>query len=172
MDNFKAVYRILSALEKAMDLPEFDIDQIGVAALGVSEKCWSRYIEMMRDVGYFKGATIQRANTGELMVDAQNICITLKGLEFLQENGIMRKVYNDALGRQRALIIGGKNLSAIKKIKCPCCGKGAVAEYEVCDFCSWENDPIQHEKPDYKGGANKMSLKEARNAYLNGKAVR
>ena len=89
MDNFKAVYRILSALEKAMDLPEFDIDQIGVAALGVSEKCWSRYIEMMRNVGYFKGATIQRANTGELMADAQSICITQKGLEYLQENGIM-----------------------------------------------------------------------------------
>ena len=26
MDNFKAVYKILSALEKAMDYPEFDIN--------------------------------------------------------------------------------------------------------------------------------------------------
>ena len=34
MDNFKAVYRILSALEKAMDLPEFDVGQIGPKALG------------------------------------------------------------------------------------------------------------------------------------------
>lgn len=29
MDNFKAVYKILSTLEKAMALPEFDISQIG-----------------------------------------------------------------------------------------------------------------------------------------------
>ena len=98
MDNFKAVYRILSALEKAMDLPDFDIDQIGAAALGVSEERWSRYIEMMCDVGYIKGATIQRSITGELMVDAQNIRITLKGLEYLQENGIMRKLYDAAKG--------------------------------------------------------------------------
>ena len=38
MDNFKAVYKILSALEKAMDLPEFDISQISASALGVSEQ--------------------------------------------------------------------------------------------------------------------------------------
>ena len=37
MDNFKGVYKILTALEKAMDLPAFNIDQIGPKALGVSE---------------------------------------------------------------------------------------------------------------------------------------
>lgn len=45
MDNFKAVYRILSALEKAMDYPAFDIEQIGAHALGVSDERWCRYIE-------------------------------------------------------------------------------------------------------------------------------
>lgn len=38
MDNFKAVYRILSTLEKAMDLPEFDVKQIGHATLGVTQE--------------------------------------------------------------------------------------------------------------------------------------
>ncbi len=38
MDNFKAVYKILTALEKAMDLPELDLDQIGADALGVSQE--------------------------------------------------------------------------------------------------------------------------------------
>lgn len=33
MGNFKAVYRILPALEKAMDLPGFDVQQIGHEAL-------------------------------------------------------------------------------------------------------------------------------------------
>ena len=41
MDNFKAVYKILTALEKAMDLPEFDINQIGYEALGVSKERWA-----------------------------------------------------------------------------------------------------------------------------------
>lgn len=43
VDNFKAVYRILSALEKAMDVPEFDVSQIRPDALGVSRQRWGRY---------------------------------------------------------------------------------------------------------------------------------
>ena len=45
MDNFKSVYKILTALEKAMDLPEFDISQVGPEALGVTQERWNRYIE-------------------------------------------------------------------------------------------------------------------------------
>lgn len=98
MDNFKAVYKILTALEKAMDYPEFDIMQIGPEALGVSKERWSRYLEMMADVGYIKGVSIKRDILGELCVDARNVRITLKGLEYLQENTVMRKIYNAAKG--------------------------------------------------------------------------
>ncbi len=98
MDNFKAVYRILSALEKSMDYPQFDTDQIGHEALGVTQERWGRYMEMMADVGYIKGVEIQRFITGETSVDARDIRITLKGLEYLQENGIMRKLYKAAKG--------------------------------------------------------------------------
>jgi len=37
MDNFKAVYKILVALEQATDLPKFDISTIGAERLRVSE---------------------------------------------------------------------------------------------------------------------------------------
>lgn len=98
MDNFKAVYRILSALKKAMDLPGFDVQQIGQEALGATHERWCRYMEMMADVGYITGVEIQRFITGETSVDARDIQITLKGLEYLQENGIMRKLYKAAKG--------------------------------------------------------------------------
>lgn len=98
MDNFKAVYKILASLEKAMDLPEFDVSQIGADALGVSKERWSRYIEMMADVGYIKGASVKRDVLGETYVDIRNVRITLKGLEYLQENSIMQKIYNAAKG--------------------------------------------------------------------------
>lgn len=98
MDNFKAVYKILTALEKAMDLPEFDIMQVGPDVLGVTQERWSRYLEMMADVGYIKGVSIHRDILGEIRVDAKNIRITLKGLEYLQENTLMRKIYNAAKG--------------------------------------------------------------------------
>ena len=98
LDNFKAVYKILSTLEKAMDLPEFDVSIIGADKLGVSDERWARYIEMMADVGYIKGVSISKDVTGSLNVDAENMRITLKGLEYLQENSIMQKIYKAAMG--------------------------------------------------------------------------
>ena len=98
MDNFKGVYKILTALERAMDLPAFNIDQIGPKALGVSEERWGRYIEMMADVGYIKGVSISRDVTGSTIVEAEDIRITLKGLAYLQENSIMQKLYRAAKG--------------------------------------------------------------------------
>ena len=98
MDNFKAVYKILTALEKAMDLPEFDINQIGYEALGVSKERWARYIEMMADVGYIKGVRVGYNINGDTMVEAHDMRITLKGLEYLQEDSIMQKLYKAAHG--------------------------------------------------------------------------
>lgn len=98
MDNFKAVYKILTALEKAMDLPEFDISQVGPEALGVTQERWNRYIEMMADVGYIKGISLRKDITGGTLVEAGNARITLKGLEYLQESSIMRRLYNTDRG--------------------------------------------------------------------------
>lgn len=98
MDNFKAVYKILSTLEKAMDYPEFDINLISAEKLGISKERWCRYIEMMADTGYIKGIEMYIDITGELNVDAKEMRITLKGLEYLQENTIMQRMYQMAKG--------------------------------------------------------------------------
>ncbi len=53
-------------------------------------------------------------------------------------------------------------------VPCPCCGEGMVEaghEFDICDVCGWEDDNLQFSRPDYKGGANKMSLNEARAAW-------
>lgn len=62
-------------------------------------------------------------------------------------------------------------MKEINKIPCPCCGQTMVAEYEICDVCLWENDPAQLWKPSQSGGANMMSLDEARQAFRAGKKV-
>lgn len=98
MDNFKAVYKILATLEIAMDLPKFDASQIGPDVLGVSNERWARYLEMMVDVGYIKGVNIKQDILGDIHVTSSNMRITLKGLEYLQENATMRKIYNAAKG--------------------------------------------------------------------------
>lgn len=102
MDAFKAAYKILTALEKAMDYPDFDISQIGPEALGVSKERWSRYMEMMADVGYIKGVSVRYDILGETQVSVSKLRITLNGLEYLQENSIMQRLYQAAKGFKEA----------------------------------------------------------------------
>lgn len=42
---------------------------------------------------------------------------------------------------------------------------------DFCDVCDWCDDAIQENDPDYKGGANHMSLNEAKAAYEAGETV-
>lgn len=58
------------------------------------------------------------------------------------------------------------NMSEINK--CPVCGETDLFDYDICPICGWQNDPIQKEKPDMTGGANKMSLNQAIVAYTEG----
>lgn len=58
-----------------------------------------------------------------------------------------------------------------KKYKCPCCGFCTLEEeppgtFDICPVCFWEDDNIQFENPNRSGGANAMSLNEARRNYL------
>ena len=53
-------------------------------------------------------------------------------------------------------------------VKCPVCGKYTFDEfgdYDVCEVCQWENDPVQYRNPDMAGGANLISLNEAKAEY-------
>lgn len=98
MDNFKIIYRILRILEKAMDLEEFDSSQISPELLKVSEVRWCNLMEMLSDEGYIKGIKIARSVDGQILVSRSNIRITLKGLEYLNENSFMKKAANLAKG--------------------------------------------------------------------------
>lgn len=90
IDNFRAVYRILSTLERGMDLPECHLDMVNAEKLGISQERWIRYMEMMDDSGYIKGLHIEPYISGlSVEEDDNGIRITLKGLEYLQENSII-----------------------------------------------------------------------------------
>ena len=99
VDNFKAVYLILSQLEADMDKPAPDIEKISAEALCVSEYRWLRYVKMMSDCGYITGVkAVSYLGDSEPRYDLSGIEITLKGLEYLQENSVMRKIYKTAKG--------------------------------------------------------------------------
>jgi Cysteine-rich CPCC len=52
----------------------------------------------------------------------------------------------------------------------PCCDHLTLDEapsgtHTICAVCSWEDDRVQFRDPDYPGGANKVSLRQARENY-------
>jgi hypothetical protein len=50
-------------------------------------------------------------------------------------------------------------------LPCPCCSSLTLSgrgDYEICDVCGWEDDPVQSDDPEFAGGANRGSLNEAR----------
>jgi hypothetical protein len=53
---------------------------------------------------------------------------------------------------------------------CPCCGyltldEGPTGTHDICKVCFWEDDAVQFHDPDYEGGANRVSLNQARRNY-------
>lgn len=60
--------------------------------------------------------------------------------------------------------------------ECACCGQktldDSVKYFDYCPVCGWQDDPIQNKKPDYDGGANYISLNEARKVFAEGRDLR
>jgi hypothetical protein len=53
-------------------------------------------------------------------------------------------------------------------LTCACCGYKTIGErgnWEICPVCFWEDDPVQFRDPDFGGGANKPSLRQAQKNY-------
>ncbi|KWX77765.1 hypothetical protein JI735_02100 [Paenibacillus sonchi] len=57
-----------------------------------------------------------------------------------------------------------------RKYACPCCGYLTLPDeppgtFEICPVCYWEDDNLQHAEPEREGGANSISLIEARENF-------
>lgn len=56
------------------------------------------------------------------------------------------------------------------RFACPCCGFLTLrsedrGSYEICKVCFWEDDEVQLRDPDLAGGANSVSLNQARETF-------
>ena len=98
MDDFKTIYKILKILQKAMDYEEFDISEISAENLKISEPRRSCLIEMLVKEEYVQGVTVKRSVSNDVFVNFSTPRITLKGLEYLNENSLMKKAANLAKG--------------------------------------------------------------------------
>ena len=63
--------------------------------------------------------------------------------------------------------ISGTDTPAGRRFPCPCCDlltftRPPTGTFQTCPVCAWEDDNIQFTDLDYEGGANKVSLHQAR----------
>jgi hypothetical protein len=62
------------------------------------------------------------------------------------------------------------------KHPCTCCGYWTLPEkagntFQVCPVCYWEDDGVQLNDPAYAGGANQVSLAQAKENYASFGAI-
>lgn len=73
----------------------------------------------------------------------------------------------------KGMIMMAKNEISKRHI-CPVCGRFWFEKHgslEICEICEWQDDLVQEMNPDEEGGANRMSLNQARAAYKAGKPI-
>lgn len=97
MDNFKIIYKILKVFEKNLDVEEPDWEDLTPEKLNISEVLWRNLIQMLIKAGYIDGIKITSTATGTYITSI-NPQITLQGLQYLEENSMMRKAYRLAKG--------------------------------------------------------------------------
>lgn len=100
MDNFTIIYKILKSLEKAMDFEEFDISTISHEKLGITYQRWEKIMIMLSKSGYIEGMAYDQCSGDYSPKLDRPLCpvITLKGLEYLADNTLMKKAANIAKG--------------------------------------------------------------------------
>ena len=68
--------------------------------------------------------------------------------------------------------LSGIDTPAGRRHACPCCDyltltKPPTGTFQICPVCRWEDDNLQFHDLDYRGSANKVSLREARENFQN-----
>ena len=93
MNEFRVIYKILSFLNKNAGNEEADLKMISAEVLGVSEAKWEQLIIELQRNGYIDGVVYSMAMNDKFPHIAHPITprITLRGMEFLEENGMMKK---------------------------------------------------------------------------------
>ncbi|EJP32297.1 YjcQ protein [Selenomonas sp. FOBRC9] len=98
MDNIRIIYRILKTLEAAMDSEEFDYRVISAETLHISEQRLLSLLRMLVEAGMIEGLAIDIDAAGNFMVSESRPRLTLKGLEYLNENSLMQRAMKMAKG--------------------------------------------------------------------------
>lgn len=98
MEQFKIIYKILKILCTSMEYEEFDNTWISAEALGVSVSMWESIMKMLVDNDYIEGVIATEEMYSNFGIKLIRPRITLKGLEYLEDNSMMKKAASLAKG--------------------------------------------------------------------------
>ena len=98
MGDFNTIYKILAALKASMDYDEFDCGLISAERLNVSEPRRRELLRMLSQSGYITVIAFDESAAGDVMMSIGRPRLTLKGLEYLEENSLMKRAYRAAKG--------------------------------------------------------------------------
>lgn len=93
MADFDSCYKILKVLRDAMSADTLDPSRLEAARFGITENKRNAILKYLYAVGLIEGLTLVKY-IGEMnaeTTDLQNLRITLKGLEFLEDNKRIEK---------------------------------------------------------------------------------
>jgi hypothetical protein len=94
MDFEKTIYGILSEFEKQLDADSFDMELFKPEKWGISQRRLTFYLRMLLNAGYIEGIKISPMANGSFVINVISPAITLKGLEYLAENSMGKKLIN------------------------------------------------------------------------------
>jgi hypothetical protein len=99
-EDFRTIYKILSILQKSMDYEVVDIRRLSADNLDITEPKRKALLGMLLKNGYIEGfQVIQYIGDPTPNIEGlEGIRITLKGLEYLEENSLMQKAARLAKG--------------------------------------------------------------------------
>jgi len=94
-DFFVVSYKILQDLSNQMEIGEYEPGSFTHVTYGVSRSYWERILTLLFENGYIDGIVLfQILGRIDNSVKIINPQITIKGLEYLEENSTLQKAKN------------------------------------------------------------------------------
>lgn len=88
MEDFRIIYRILNFLQQSMDFEEFDREGFNAQRFGTNENRFHALLIQLQNAGYIEELNIVQYIRQPKHIEPK---ITLKGLEYLEENSLMKQ---------------------------------------------------------------------------------
>ena len=93
MVNFKLIFQILSMMDKYLDYEDPDWSKLSAENFKVTETRFTNIMIMLYESGYIAGVDVIPLMNGHYDIKLLEPRITLKDLEYLEENTNMKKAY-------------------------------------------------------------------------------